>query len=588
MKEGGFHPPASLVSDVGARHTSQLLVGVSVDTHRVLQGVSGAFGSSTAQFTAGILFVGIPSGANSTITWSQETPQGERTLFTQQAALRPRGMLYVSARGSVRVTQGLYRVHASIAGDEHDAVFVVGATGTPPDPVTGGFGKSRRFQADTQALASADPAPGTTSVTSTPDACAGYSDSQLVQDCADWWGENSPKSNGPTTTYACPSSVKPAVFVEQQLSEFGGNVAISANASLPGCPDVDLTLAGGVRAAAPATIAHGGGNLRWIGSTCNLAGASDTFGDVVEARATEPGTPPVTNYTPMREFGPIPGVLNPSAPVGSIVRPGTKISLTVVAVVLAATHGIKSLVVRAPDGTDLGHAGLAQPAAPCDLSWPRFRQWVTVSYKVPNNPPPVIELNVSAETFDGSRAAFPVRYATKPTWSGTLNLTVDQTVPSNGGQQHEEYKADVVVTEAGVNKLDGHLRGEWTQTLMLPHCPSGTVTPGSVEAPLTGTFDSTGMHLTAGAATSTPPVQTPCLGQQPGLMGNPLLFPELAQLLGDLEPKGNGHFAGSLQRTDPGGGYPYTVRADLQLHPGADVSPDSPAVSIDLATPPTH
>jgi len=550
--------------------------------------VSGLFASSTKQLIAGILLVDVPSGANGTVTWSEETPQGERTLLTQQTSLRPRGVLYISAPSSDTGRQGLYRVHVSIAGDERDAVFVVGATGAVSSPLRGGLRKSLRAQADTQPPPSADLAPGTTSVEETPDPCAGYTDPQDLKVCQGWYEENPTTTNGATTPYKCPSTLTPEVDIEQELWQFGGYVDIGTHLSPSDCPGLGVTLAGAVRAATPVTIAHGKEAVGWSGSTCELPGESDTFGDVVDAQGTTPGSPPVAEHVLLYEFGPLPVVKNQSPPDGSLVKSGTKISLLVLAVVEGATHGIKSLVAQGPDGAELARAGLPQPAATCDRSWPRFIQWVAVSYKVPGNPPSVIALNVSAETYDGSRFAFPVRYATKPTWSGVLSLTVDQTISTNGGKQYEEYKADVVVSEADTNKLEGQMRGEWTQTLMLPHCPAETITPGSVDAPLTGTFDSTGMHLAPGAGTSTPPVQTPCFAQQPGLMGNPLVYPELAQLLGKLEAKGNGRFEGSLEATDPGGGFPYTVRVNLQLNPGAGVPPSSPAISVSLGTPPAR
>jgi hypothetical protein len=195
-------------------------------------------------------------------------------------------------------------------------------------------------------------------------------------------------------------------------------------------------------------------------------------------------------------------------------------------------------------------------------------------------------LLLSAQTFDGSKTSYPLRWAKKPTWSGTLTVEIDQPVPS--GHQYDDYSADVVVSETGTNALEGTVKGQYTQDLALSACPSRTTAPGTATATLAGTIDATGtgMQLAATPGPDVPPTVTPCPGAGlPGLMGNPFVFPELADLFASLEPKGNNRYAGRIDVTAPGPAT-YHFRASLTLVP-LDQDPVSDgAISMSPAIPP--
>jgi hypothetical protein len=292
--------------------------------------------------------------------------------------------------------------------------------------------------------------------------------------------------------------------------------------------------------------------------------------DSVTATATvDGGVAPKQAQVELAEMGPIPGAVNVKPNPGTLVKPRSIISFDASAVVMAATRGIKSLSVTGPDGGELALGGYPDPFPACDFDIHRFllKPAVHVSYTVPSNPPPLLSFTIAAETFDGAKQSLTARWATRPAWSGHLRFTVDQDVPS--GHQHMEYNAIVAVAE-GDHGLEGEIDGEWTQTLDIAKCPADTITPGTFEAPLTGTVDSTGMHLSLGAVTAQPPYLTPCFGQQPGIMGQPDLYEEFAALLGQLDPQGNGTYSGEQAGTHPGGGYPYRVVVDLTMRPGAE------------------
>jgi hypothetical protein len=487
------------------------------------------------------------------------------------------------------VELGLYRVHISAAGDEHDALFVLVAgvlSPALPSAVAGQSGLMRTVPAaDTAGTVLTD---GDVVVGDPPAPCS----AQDSTDC-DYWssaddngGETTVDTSPTTEPPPCPPPGTAHVYAVQEVWMPGGFVDLSTNSSSgrDDCPSGNVDLSAAVNGAAPASLVSEP-NARWEGNTCDLAGSSDLFGDTVTAAASIEGGSPGSTQAKLYEFGPVPTVLYATPPTGSVVKPGGKIAFYVLAVVIGATRGIKSLIVTGPDGEELAHGGREAPAAACDELLSRFGTYVHVSYKVAKNPPPILEFLASAETFDGSHVKFPIRYSTKPTWSGTLKLTVDQDVPSSG-HQHMEYGGDIAVAETETNSLEGRMRGPWSQELDLLVCPAETLTKGSVDVPLTGTINSLGMHLTLGQGTSTPPFLTPCYGQQPGLMGNPLGFPQLATVLGQLDPQGDGRYTASLSVTEPGGGYPYTVNVDVQLHAGADVDPSSPAIDVDVAIPP--
>lgn len=271
-------------------------------------------------------------------------------------------------------------------------------------------------------------------------------------------------------------------------------------------------------------------------------------------------------------------------PVGTIVNDGQKISLVAFAMAFGATRGIKTLDVIAPDGKVVVHAGRAQPATACELTLERFEAHGSGQYVVPADGKPIVELTLRAETFDGSKSQYPLRWAKRPTWSGSLKMELDQPVPS--GHQYQDYSADVVVSETGTNTLTGTISGQYTQTLTLSTCPSDTTTPGTAAGDLSGNIDSTGMHLTVAPGANVPPTVTSCPGAgPPGVMGSPLGFSPLAQLLANLAPKGNGRYAGSVDVTVPSL-YPFEVRASLTLTP-LDQDPVSEAsMSISPAIPP--
>lgn len=565
------HQPTALAVSLKGQHAGRVMVGRSIGKGYRLLGAGAAFPRTTRSLTAGLLYVDMPSNTRTTVTWSKETgPNQERTLVTQHAMLHGRGILFATARQTPVVSTGLYRVHVSTAGEERDALFVVGTASpkqrTKARSATASSSVVNPPAADPPDEESEDLESGGVVSDPIPDECARISDPKALRVCADWWNgtyaDNSGKKNARQAKKEL-CSYSPQASVSQDTSQFGGQVSASASQV---CANREMRFLADVNRDPSTAVAHGGENVSWTGDTCDLPGHSDLVGDTFRVKATAKGVSPGSDSLTLREFGPTPTYVA-SVPEGSVVKPGEEISIGIVALALGATRGIKSLVLSDSSGNEIAHAGRAAPAAACDHSLARFGIEKAVTYKVPSDPPPIIDLLLAAETFDGGKGSVPIRYSTRPTWSGQINFRVLQPVPS--GKQIWTGSGSVIVAETGPNKLSGKVRLSWEQELDLSVCPSDTITPGTAQGKLSGRVDDQGMHLAVASPTSTPPTITPCPGKGlPAIGGSPLRYAEIERLLNELKPLGNGHYSASIDATD-GSVYPYHVHFDVELRPGA-------------------
>ena len=564
------HAPDALVPD-GTTSIQRVVVGTSVDTNGVVVGVSSSFATTNQDLVAGALLLADAPSGPATVTWSVETPDGERTLFVDQATAKPSSILLARAKGSGHVPEGIYRVRVAVGSEVRDALFAVSDFGTVRPAA-----KSTLIYQQPEGTSDSWESGGTQ--TEAPEACK---DDHTLAICWGWFDDEETPS---TTAPPCDADEKPDLSISQEVATLGGEATIKADTRY--CdPAGGLSVEAGVAGASPAAIGQGGPDVSWSGNTCRLAGASDLFADVVQANAVVANSSRrASTAIALGEFGPLPLLPSASPAPGTVVTDGQTISLVAFAIVFGATRGIKVLDVTAPDGTVVIHAGRAQPAAACEFTLERFEAYGSGQYVVPNDNKPVVELSIRAETFDGSTSQYPLRWAKKPTWSGSLTMALDQPVPT--GHQYQDYTADVVVSETSTNNLTGTMNGQYTQTLTMPTCPSDTTNPGTAAGDLSGTIDSTGMHLTVTPGANASPTVTPCPGAgTPGVMGSPLEFAPLAQLLANLAPQGNGRYAGHVDVTVPGPG-PFEIRASLTLTP-LDQDPVSNAsMSISPAVPP--
>ena len=534
-----------------------------------MSGDAPEFQPSVSRLVAADIIGDVPRNSIATFTWSSESADGESTLLVQQVDAASHSLVFATAINSGQLAEGLYRVHLTVAGEEHDSLFIV----TVEAPAA-------RLTASRSVPPTGDEGPGglTNGSTGTSDKppCEPPEGATGPGHCEYWEWVPDPDPNAPTTTLPCLSADKWTYLrLEQELAEPGGWVEISTEThSTEQCPLTPLELSASVNAAGPALLGTDSGvpsdtnrlAVNWSGSTCRLPGASDVVGDTVTATASVADASTKQEQVTLAEFGPIPGAVNVS-PSPGLVQPGTTISFDAIAVVMAATRGIKSLIVSGPDGAELGRTESDRPVAACSLDLRRYvtKPPVHVAYHVTESSPPLLVFKIAAETFDGGKNTLVARWATRPAWSGRLRFTVDQDVTS--GHQHMELNAEVAVGEAE-HGLQGEIDGEWEQTLDLEKCPATTITPGLFSAPLTGTVDSTGIHLTLGAVSAEPPILTPCFGRQPGIMGQPDLYEEFTTLLSRLDPQGNGMYHGERAGTHSAGGAPYHVAVDLTLKPG--------------------
>jgi hypothetical protein len=466
------HPPGALASDEGARTAGHLVVGTGVGADRVLQGVSFAFSPSVRRLIAGVNFVRVAAGSSATVTWSQEQADGEHTLFTQRVALRPQGVLYATAVAHAALAEGVFRVHATIGTDQRDALFVISRL-AGARPGEGGSGGAPVVQEASREAAPGTLTGGVAEVVDGPDSCATLTDAESVRYCIQWY--NDAAGAAAEASRPCPPDSLPLLSSTQDVGNRGAFMSIRTIESGSCKVAASLTLAASVNGASPAVVGNGQGPITWFGETCGLPGHSDLVGDVVHSRLSVEGSNrSVSSDTELGEFGPFP-VGRGTPPEGTEVAAGQRIEFTAAGGVVDATRGIKSLVVRAQDGTEVARAGRAQPAAACDLAAGRFMVIVSGSYTVPSPAPPVVELTVSAQTFDGPVVGIPLRWYTQPTWTGALEVRTKRVYRAAGlsGRCTDTWKGHLrfVVDAKGAVGGTGELDKSGASDCTLPSSP---------------------------------------------------------------------------------------------------------------------
>ena len=576
------HPPDPLVPD-GTAVMQRAVVGTSIDSDGRVSGVAPSLPTNAPELDSGVLLLHDAPAGDATVTWSIETADGEQTLFVQHAAANPDTVLIAKARGDGHVSPGVYRVHFAVGAETRDAMFVVNARSNANGSAAGGL---RRTTVTTAVTDTTEPTndwwgDGGTETRAPPADCT--EESHAASHCWGWFNDDPSVEPDTVPLPPCDSNAEPRLSLTQDDVSLGGEVAIDANTS--GCdPAQGLSVAAGVAAGTPATVAQGGPDVRWSGNTCKLPGKSDLFGNIVTAQASVASSQRQSSQSiALREWPPlpVPAVISPEP--GTTVHDGQTISFIILAMAFGATRGIKTLDVIGPDGAVVAHSGRTAPAAPCELTLERFIAIARGTYTVVDDGKPYVELMIHAETFDGSSTQWPMRWPKLPTWSGELTMNLIQQVTS--GRQFQDLSADVIVSETGQNTLTGTINGTYAQILNIDECPSDTITKGTTLGTLAGPIDADGMHLQLSPGANSPPSVTPCSFGPPALMPNPLIYPQLTDMLQKLEPVGNGHYAAFFD-VNVGGPGPYELKAALNLVPLAVDPVDAAAISMTAAQPP--
>ena len=163
-------------------------------------------------------------------------------------------------------------------------------------------------------------------------------------------------------------------------------------------------------------------NLYGQTDVCELPGGSDLPGTVVRFEAG--GSASASESYTLPDLGETLTVGIESEPTaGSEVEAGDTIGLHAIALVMPTAQGIEVLYVD--DGSELiesvGNASGSEEPIPCDLG--RHFARLMSEYRVPDSPPPVVEICANASGFDGTEARDCIEFYTGEVWEGSTVWT---------------------------------------------------------------------------------------------------------------------------------------------------------------------
>jgi hypothetical protein len=222
---------------------------------------------------------------------------------------------------------------------------------------------------------------------------------------------------------------------------------------------------------------------------CELPGGSDLPGTVVRFEVT--GSASDSRDYALPDLGGflVTGVESlPEA--GSRVKAGDTIKLHALAMLMPPALGVEVLYVD--DGTDLiesvGNISGSDEPVPCDLG--RYYARLVTEYRVPVNPPPIIEICANAAGFDGTKAKDCIEFYAGEVWRGTYSGTV--TWDCGLGQERQgslEGTFTITVDDDGTATMDivhtvtGSCAGPDVGRLTTPVTQRGKRTPSGFEFP---------------------------------------------------------------------------------------------------------
>ncbi|HEX6131947.1 MAG TPA: hypothetical protein VF044_09455, partial [Actinomycetota bacterium] len=204
---------------------------------------------------------------------------------------------------------------------------------------------------------------------------------------------------------ACRTTTGVRAIVELTVHA-GWNAAcdrLTVAASVTGPPETLLTIVAAEQMNDVGILQH---STAVSTSMCGIPGGSDLPGTVVRAVVTDSGGATAAVEETLEDLGPaLQAGLDPSPPSGSRVRVGDRIQLHALAMLMSPALGVKSLYVNANDELvdATGNLSGASEPRPCDPR--RLLALLRTEYRVPDDPPPVIEICANAVGFDGTQAS---------------------------------------------------------------------------------------------------------------------------------------------------------------------------------------
>ena len=386
-----------------------------------------------------------------------------------------------------------------------------------------------------------------------------------------WEGPARSAGHGPVTVpdvFAPDTAdVVPAAAggLKQAVDQVGGPGAV-ANSN-QGCAAPGLRVTALVAAAADPAFSDALGQIRADALDAALPAAGVPAGRFVAAYAgasnAEDGSVTVSANT--ADIDPPELTVTSTPGKGTRVVPGDKIGVTI-----AASE-------RYADGHRSQPSGVVLLELVSDTEGVIYRETypnpdpcavptLQVTYSVSAAPPPVVHLTAIARDAAGNQASKDAAFPTAGDYFGTLAFSSQQQVPA--GMQYFDGAFAVTLTRGSKDNLSGVVSGPQSERLALAECPSDTVTPGKMSAKLNGVIkDGNVISLDVTDGSFTPPDMTPCKGGQPGKPPGAYAWPHFALVFHDLVPSAGGTYSFAQQWTNPGGGYPFTERYDLELAP---------------------
>ena len=345
----------------------------------------------------------VPEDSTLTVTWYRlQADGGRKLLFTHEIAV-PRGGGRASSQGVARdgLAEGAYETVATLRDHQVRSRWFVRA------------GVGRRLSAAADIASSG----------SEPE--AGEAESWGDEDVDPIWGPD--ELPGPCTI-ASPEAFAWFVSLAAHLDWAGTCETVTLSAAVTGTPRTFASIAD------PSSPS---GQLKLDEWYCDVPGGSDLPGTVIRVVGAATGVPPkevALTLPNLREEFVVQYTSSPA--IGTRVEPGDTIRIRAEAARLAPALGIKVLYLD--DGTDLidttGNVAGTTETVRC-----RPGQHGAVlpdsRYRVPDDPPSVIEICAHSEGFDGEKREHCGRFPTGAgeVWNGTMDGTITIVPPGQPG-----------------------------------------------------------------------------------------------------------------------------------------------------------
>lgn len=354
------------------------------------------FTSDDVEATAVVALGEVPAGATLDVTWYRVAGDGERDfLFSHEIAVESGGAAFSQGVAAGGLAPGMYETVATMGDRLVHTPWVVR--------------EAKAAASSNDGLAGAASQAASTEGESTSTPAAGKSGYQPFWDL--------PFEPGPPpdtcTVDSIDAGMRPMTDIKASAWFLGPCSTGTLTAAVTGSP---VALASSDNLEVPV------GKLYGQTDVCGMSGGSDLPGTDVHFEVT--GSASATEVFVLPDFGEsLTAGLEGTPAAGTKVQAGDRIDVLALALamVMPPALGVKTLYVD--DGNDLiesvGNQSGSDEPQPCDPR--RIIAALRTQYRVPNDPPPIIELCATGVGFDGTKAKDCIRYYTGDVWKGTLS-----------------------------------------------------------------------------------------------------------------------------------------------------------------------